>query len=134
MLEVFFDNEKTFSFFDALVQSEKKEVDCFRILYNLGVAPEAGSDILKAFVFLDILEETNDLENGIFKFNKDAPITLLLYFLNDFIEKYCQDAISNKGEEDNEVSFRDFLKFVEETHEEISLKEMIDLLKENGSL
>ena len=57
MLEIFFDNEKTFSFFSKLLESEDTKVNCFEILYELGVNPLIGSDILYKFTALGILEE-----------------------------------------------------------------------------
>lgn len=104
MLEVFFDNEKTFSFFSKLLKSEDTKVNCFEILYDLGVNPLIGSDILYKFTALGILEEldSEDLEKGYFRFNIDSPIVLGLCLFDDFIKKEIKNMILDEGE-DNEV-------------------------------
>lgn len=100
MLEVFFDNEKTFSFFDKLLESEDTKVNCFEILYDLGVHPSVGSDILYKFRALGILEELDleDLEKGYFRFNIDSPIVLGLCIFDDFIRKELKNML-DEGED-----------------------------------
>lgn len=134
MLEVFFDNDKVFSFFKAILENDSEAVNCFELLFNLGVDEENAADMLKAFVFLGILEETNQLHKGIFKFKPYSPIVLGLCFFDEFIGKYCEERIANEREEDNTISFEDFVAFFEKNVEDISFEEMMDLLKENGFL
>lgn len=134
MLEIFFDNDKVFSFFEAILRERSEKVNCFEILFKLGVDEDKGAEILNAFVFLGILDETDELRKGIFKFNAYAPITLGLCFFDEFVGNYCKQSVSNKGEKDNDISIEDFIEFIEKNGQEISFDEMIDLLKENGSL
>ena len=124
MLEVFFDNPKVFSFFRELLNSEKDEVPAFRILFDLGVSPEEGADILKDFVFLGILSETrNFLDTHLFKINRDAPATLAVLMFDDVIEKITKAKLLNDGDSeeisierivvDKDMSLDDFLKMLE---------------------
>lgn len=124
MLEVFFDNPKVFSFFRELLNSEKDEVPAFRILFDLGVSPEEGADILKDFVFLGILSETrNFLDTHLFKINRDAPATLAVLMFDDIIEKIIKIKLLNDGDSeeisidhivvDKDMSLEDFLKILE---------------------
>lgn len=124
MLEVFFDNPKVFSFFRELLNSEKDEIPAFRILFDLGVSPEEGADILKDFVFLGILSETrNFLDTHLFKINRDAPATLAVLMFDDIIEKITKIKLLNDGDNeeisidhivvDKDMSLEDFLKILE---------------------
>ena len=124
MLEVFFDNPKVFSFFRELLGSEKDEIPAFRILFDLGVSPEEGADILKDFVFLGILSETrNFLDTHLFKINRDAPATLAVLMFDDIIEKITKAKLLNDGDSeeisierivvDEDISLDDFLKMLE---------------------
>lgn len=124
MLEVFFDNPKVFSFFRELLNSEKDEISAFRILFDLGVSPEEGADILKDFVFLGILSETrNFLDTHLFKINRDAPATLAVLMFDDIIEKITKIKLLNDGDSekisidhivvDKDMSLEDFLKMLE---------------------
>ena len=124
MLEVFFDNPKVFSFFRELLNSEKDEVPALRILFDLGVSPEEGADILKDFVFLGILSETrNFLDTHLFKINRDAPATLAVLMFDDIIEKIIKIKLLNDGDSeeisidhivvDKDMSLEDFLKILE---------------------
>lgn len=124
MLEVFFDNPKAFSFFRELLSSEKDEIPAFRILFDLGVSPEEGADILKGFVFLGILSETrNFLDTHLFKINRDAPATLAVLMFDDIIEKITKIKLLNDGDSeeisidhivvDKDMSLEDFLKILE---------------------
>ena len=124
MLEVFFDNPKVFSFFRELLNSEKDEIPAFRILFDLGVSPEEGADILKDFVFLGILSETrNFLDTHLFKINRDAPATLAVLMFDDIIEKITKIKLLNDGDSkeisidhivvDKDMSLEDFLKILE---------------------
>lgn len=124
MLEVFFDNPKVFSFFRELLNSEKDEIPAFRILFDLGVSPEEGADILKDFVFLGILSETrNFLDTHLFKINRDAPATLAVLMFDDIIEKITKIKLLNDGDSekisidhivvDKDMSLEDFLKMLE---------------------
>ena len=124
MLEVFFDNPKVFSFFRELLNSEKDEVPAFRILFDLGVSPEEGADILKDFVFLGILSETrNFLDTHLFKINRDAPATLAVLMFDDIIEKIIKIKLLNDGDSeeisidhivvDKDMSLEDFFKILE---------------------
>ena len=124
MLEVFFDNPKVFSFFRELLNSEKDEIPAFRILFDLGVSPEEGADILKDFVFLGILSETrNFLDTHLFKINRDAPATLAVLMFDDIIEKITKIKLLNDGDSeeisidhivvDRDMSLEDFLKMLE---------------------
>lgn len=124
MLEVFFDNPKVFSFFRELLSSEKDEIPAFRILFDLGVSPEEGADILKDFVFLGILSETrNFLDTHLFKINRDAPATLAVLMFDDIIEKITKIKLLNDGDSeeisidhivvDKDMSLEDFLKILE---------------------
>ena len=124
MLEVFFDNPKVFSFFRELLNSEKDEIPAFRILFDLGVSPEEGADILKDFVFLGILSETrNFLDTHLFKINRDAPATLAVLMFDDIIEKITKVKLLNDGDNeeisidrivvDKDMSLEDFLKIPE---------------------
>ena len=124
MLEVFFDNPKVFSFFRELLNSEKDEISAFRILFDLGVSPEEGADILKGFVFLGILSETrNFLDTHLFKINRDAPATLAVLLFDDIIEKIIKIKLLNDGDSeeisidhivvDKDMSLEDFLKILE---------------------
>ena len=124
MLEVFFDNPKVFSFFRELLNSEKDEVPAFRILFDLGVSPEEGADILKDFVFLGILSETrNFLDTHLFKINRDAPATLAVLMFDDIIEKIIKIKLLNDGDReeisidhivvDKDMSLEDFFKILE---------------------
>lgn len=124
MLEVFFDNPKVFSFFRELLNSEKDEISAFRILFDLGVSPEEGADILKDFVFLGILSEAqNFLDTHLFKINRDAPATLAVLMFDDIIEKITKIKLLNDGDSekisidhivvDKDMSLEDFLKMLE---------------------
>ena len=124
MLEVFFDNPKVFSFFRELLNSEKDEISAFRILFDLGVSPEEGADLLKGFVFLGILSETrNFLDTHLFKINRDAPATLAVLMFDDIIEKIIKIKLLNDGDSeeisidhivvDKDMSLEDFLKILE---------------------
>lgn len=124
MLEVFFDNPKVFSFFRELLNSEKDEISAFRILFDLGVSPEEGADILKDFVFLGILSETrNFLDTHLFRINRDAPATLAVLMFDDIIEKITKIKLLNDGDSeeisidhivvDKDMSLEDFLKMLE---------------------
>ena len=124
MLEVFFDNPKVFSFFRELLNSEKDAVPAFRILFDLGVSPEEGADILKDFVFLGILSETrNFLDTHLFKINRDAPATLAVLMFDDIIEKIIKIKLLNDGDSeeisidhivvDKDMSLEDFFKILE---------------------
>lgn len=124
MLEVFFDNPEVFSFFRELLNSEKDEISAFRILFDLGVSPEEGADILKDFVFLGILSETrNFLDTHLFKINRDAPATLAVLMFDDIIEKITKAKLLNDGDDeeisierivvDKNMSLDDFLKILE---------------------
>lgn len=124
MLEVFFDNPKVFSFFRELLNSEKDEIPAFRILFDLGVSPKEGADILKDFVFLGILSETrNFLDTHLFKINRDAPATLAVLMFDDIIEKIIKIKLLNDGDDeeisierivvDKDMSLDDFLKMLE---------------------
>ena len=124
MLEVFFDNPKVFSFFRELLNSEKDEIPAFRILFDLGISPEEGADILKDFVFLGILSETrNFLDTHLFKINRDAPATLAVLMFDDIIEKITKAKLLNDGDSeeisierivvDKDMSLDDFLKMLE---------------------
>lgn len=124
MLEVFFDNPKVFSFFRELLNSEKDEISAFRILFDLGVSPEEGADILKDFVFLGILSETrNFLDTHLFRINRDAPATLAVLMFDDIIEKITKAKLLNDGDSedisierivvDENMSLDDFFKILE---------------------
>lgn len=124
MLEVFFDNPKVFSFFRELLNSEKDEIPAFRILFDLGISPEEGADILKDFVFLGILSETrNFLDTHLFKINRNAPATLAVLMFDDIIEKIIKIKLLNDGDNeeisidhivvDKDMSLEDFLKILE---------------------
>lgn len=121
MLEVFFDNPKVFSFFRELWNNDKDEIEVLRILYNLGLTPEISYEILKDFVFLGILSETDDcLETGVFKFNREAPIVLAIIIFGDIVEKFTIDKLLDDGEDD------DLNELVD------NLSRFIQYLKENG--
>lgn len=124
MLEVFFDNPKVFSFFRELLNSEKDEISAFRILFDLGVSPEECADILKDFVFLGILSETqNFLDTHLFRINRDAPATLAVLMFDDIIEKIAKAKLLNDGDSekisierivvDEDMSLDDFFKILE---------------------
>lgn len=114
MLEVFFDNEKTFSFLLEILERGEEFVNCFKILYRLGIDPESGADILHSFIFLDILEETDDTDKGVFKLNLMSPVLLKLCLFDEFIIKYCDDKLDNKRELYNNASLGNFVNFLEE--------------------
>ena len=83
MLEMFFDNEKVFSVFEKILKSPSEEVLVPKILYESGISPADGAEILQSFVFLGILEETEKtFETGIFKFNSNSFVVLAICFFD----------------------------------------------------
>ena len=113
MLEMFFDDKKVFSFFEELLKNEDEKVNCFEILFDLDVSPEDGSEILRSFVYLGILSETDELRKGIFKVNYESPVVLGICLFDEFICNVCEEKIIGKGEkEDKDFSFEDFYKSI----------------------
>ena len=133
MLEIFFDYSKVFSFFEALLKSGKDEINCFELLFNLGVPEDEGAEILQSFVFLGILSETDRIQEGIFEFNPFSKVVLGLCFFDEFIGNYAQEHAVGKGGGYN-ISFEDFVKFIENNAQEVSIEEMMDILNGKGSL
>ena len=124
MLEMFFDNEKVFSFFEALLRNGEKTVECPRILYELGVSPQDGADILRSFVFLGILSE-KDLDKGLFEFNPFSDVSLAICIFDDIVGTYVKKQFFDEGENDD-YSFKD--AFYNEKG--ISFEEIMDILGE----
>lgn len=122
MLEMFFDNEKVFSVFEQIIKQDSEKI-CFpKICFDLKIEPVEAVDILHSFLFLDILQETEDSkEEGLFLLNKESIVVLGLCFFDDIVGKYTLQKISkdfgdianviNDGEEIDveEISFEDFL-------------------------
>ena len=123
MLEMFFDDEKVFSVFEQIIKQGSERVCYPRICYDLGIKPSVAAEILNSFLFLDILQETEDSrEKGIFILNKESIVVMGLCFFDEIVGKYCtkklSDTLGDKinnifedGEEINveEISFEDFL-------------------------
>lgn len=123
MLEMFFDDEKVFSVFEQIIKQDSERI-CFpRICYGLKIKPSVAAEILNSFLFLDILQETEESrEEGIFILNKESIVVMGLCFFDEVVGKYCMKKLSdNLGEEINnifengeeinveEISFEDFL-------------------------
>lgn len=107
MLEMFFDNEKVFSVFSEMIKTGDEEIEVPKILYNMGIPPKDGAEILQSFAFLGILEEIEKTEEtGIFKFNPKSPIVLGLCIFDDIVGQYTFDKIKNDlfdgGKENND--------------------------------
>lgn len=119
MLEMFFDNEKVFSVFEQILKGNSERVNAFEICFKLGIDPKSSAEIIKDFVFLGILEETDELENGIFRFNADSPIVLGICLFDDFIGRCTMNRLFNKGDDDSSINH-------------LNDEEFIEFLKENG--
>lgn len=127
VLELFFDNEKVFSVFERIIESEEEKVNIVEICYNLGIDPKSGAEIIQSFVYLGILEENEEnLEKGIFTFNKYSPVVLGLCLFDEFIANEAMTRLVNKRDENNkesvenmmktlfsDKSFDDFVEFIE---------------------
>lgn len=134
MLEMFFDNEKVFSVFEQILKAPSEEVLVPKILYESGISPADGAEILQSFVFLGILEETEKtLETGIFKFNPNSFVVLAICFFDDIVAKYCRMK-ANEMLDNGEVNFADLLDEVEDEEILKSVKGLQDFFKENGLL
>lgn len=118
MLEMFFDNKRVFSVFEQILKSDSERVNVFKICFKLGLDPRDSAEIVKDFVFLGILEETNELEEGVFRFNAESPITLGICLFDDFIGRCMMNRLFNKGDDDNSIHLND--------------EDFIEFLKENG--
>lgn len=101
MLETFFDNPKVFSFFRELLTSEDEKINVIKILFNLHIPAEIAADILKDFVFLGILSESEDFDKThTFCLNKDSPIVSAILIFDDIIERYTLGKLLNNGEDE----------------------------------
>ena len=109
MLEMFFDNEKSFSVFEQIIKSGSQEVCVPRILFDLKIPVDDAAEILQSFVFLGILDETEKTEEeGIFKFNPDSPVVLGLCLFDDVVSKYTFKKLNdfvNNGDDEESLSF-----------------------------
>lgn len=118
MLEMFFDNEKVFSVFEEILKNGSEEVNVFNICFNLGISPKLSSEIIKDFVFLGILNETDKIDQGIFEFNPESPIVMGICLFDDFIGKFVLNKLFNKGDDEVGNIFED--------------EGIFEFLKENG--
>lgn len=137
MLEMFFDNGKVFTVFERILKSKSEEVNMAKLLYELQIPIDDAADILSSFIFLGILDETEDTrEKGIFKFNPMSKIVLGLCLFDEivgeyFFEKAKKDLVDNGEEEDNLFSLlkeKDLSIEVEDN----DLRAFFNFLKENG--
>lgn len=123
MLEIFFDNPKVFSFFRELLTQEDEKINVFKILFDLHISADIAADIVKDFVFLGILSESEDFDKTHeFYFNEDAQIVSAILIFDDIIEKYTLGKLLNNGEDEfyvgcvtkeKDMSFEDFIEKME---------------------
>lgn len=118
VLEMFFDNEKVFTIFREILKQKEEEI-CFpKICFNLGVEPDVAADILSDFVFLGILEETEDTwEKGIFKINIFSPIILAICKFDEIVTEYAKQKVVGEllcDDGDVDVDIKDILQILEE--------------------
>lgn len=134
MLEMFFDDKKVFSVFEKILKSQSKRVLMPKILYEEGLTPQEGVDILQSFVFLGILDELEDTrETGIFKFNSDSIVVLGICIFDEIVAKVCFE--KTQGMVDNgEIDISDMLKEANQEDVEESIKDFVDFLKQKGLL
>ena len=125
MLEEFFDNEKTFSVFKFLLES-----DSYCTPADIGEALEINADslvpIIKKFEYLNIIE----FHNPLIKFNLNSPIVHAICVLDEFVESYMDRR--NKGEVlfDSRRKMQSFqAQLAQALDDDLSLQEFVATLK-----
>lgn len=117
MLEMFFDEEKVFRIFEQIIKQGSDKICYPRICYELGIKPSVAAEVLNSFLFLDILQETEESkEEGIFLFNKDSIVVLGLCFFDEVVGKYCIKKMSDE--------FGDIVQNIDGDGEEINIEEI----------
>jgi len=120
MLELFFDNEKSFSVFQYLIESDST---CFLpsdIGKKLKISPKSLRRILNNFEILGIV---NIEDPFIISLNIDNPIVQGICILDDLVEKYYMET----SDESKENGFKQVLNSV--PTEEMTLEDFVNLLK-----
>lgn len=139
MLELFFDNKKVFSVFEQILKNESTEVNYPQITLAMGLPVSEAADILQSFVFLGILEETdNTAETGIFEFNPTSEIVLGLCLFDEIVGRYTfkkiKDDFLNDGEDEDFIhSFMEGMnKSKSDSNSLEDLDEILKRIRENG--
>ena len=121
MLEVFFDNEKSFSVLKILL-----EADDFLTPADIGerinITPNKLSNILKNFEILGIV---NVQKLILYSINLESPIVLGIAHLDELVCNYIGHYTSDKKKENG--NFQNALADV--SYEEMSLKDFVEMLK-----
>ena len=125
MLEKFFDDEKTFSVFKFLLES-----DSYCTPADIGGALNLDLNslvpIIKKFECLGVIE----FHNPLIKFNIDSPIVEAICILDEFVEKYLDTY--NKGENlcDSRRKMESFqAQLAQALDDDLSLQEFVATLK-----
>lgn len=139
MLELFFDNKKVFSVFEQILKNESTEINYPQITLAMGLPVSEAADILQSFVFLGILEETdNTAETGIFEFNPTSEVVLCLCLFDEIVGRYTfkkiQDDFLNDGEDEDFIhSFMESMnKSKSDSNGLEDLDAILKRIKENG--
>lgn len=121
MLEMFFDNEKSFSVFELLLRLGAKQeyLTPADIGLRLEMEPHELFKVLTSFEMLNMVEFKNPLE---FKVNVHNPILIGVCILDDLVAKYYMD--TTRDEKEN----GDFQQIIKD-NSDISLEEFVEMLK-----
>lgn len=124
MLEKFFDDEKTFSVFKFLLESDSYCTPA-DIGETLKIDLNSLVPIIKKFEYLGIVK----FHNPLIKFNIDSPIVKAICILDEFVEFYMDE--HNKGEKlFSRRKMKSFqAQLAQALDDDLSLQEFVTTLK-----
>jgi len=127
MLEMFFDNEKSFAIFDYLLHS-KVPHSFWRIAYDLKLSENQVRHVIDNFDLLNMIKyhTENPTPNPMVYLNMDNPIVLGICILDELVEKYFMDDTRERIQENGD--FQQLLGNV--SVEDLSVNEFVGLLKQ----
>lgn len=129
MLEMFFDNEKSFVIFKYLLES-KTPKSYYEIAFDLDLSQSQVRHVIDNF---DLLNMVKFYKLGLVRFqdtdsvllNMDNPIVLSICILDELVEKYFMDDTRERIQENG--NFQQLLGDV--SVEDLSVEEFVGLLK-----
>lgn len=126
MLEMFFDDEKSFSVFEKILKSDDEKVDVVNIGWKLGIEVETLHNIVHSLEYLDIIEIIDATH---VRLNIHSRVLYALCIFDEIVGDYAlHKAGLHSGEKDMENGdFQELLSNVQV--EEITIEDFIDKLQ-----
>jgi hypothetical protein len=123
MLEMFFDNEKSFSVLKFLLESDKEKLLPSDIGVGVNIAPRQLRRIIDNFEILDIVR----YDFPFITLNLESSILQGICVLDEFVEKKYMDRPTNEGKKENGCFQQ---KYEEGLSKTMSLNDFVEFLKD----